>query len=76
MDKGYQSNELKVMDWPFHGFVSLSPALQYDVTSCGGALFIFSMVMFTSGLVMAFVLPYHYVSDTTSSIHHNQLGFT
>ncbi|KAK0154572.1 Protein lifeguard 2 [Merluccius polli] len=34
---------------------------KYDVTSCGGVLFVFSMVMFTSGLVMALVLPYHYV---------------
>ncbi|KAJ3586110.1 hypothetical protein NHX12_012511 [Muraenolepis orangiensis] len=33
---------------------------KYDVTSCGGVLFIFSMVMFISGLVMALVLPYHY----------------
>jgi hypothetical protein len=61
------------MDWI--AFVFFSSPLQYDVTSCGGALFIFSMVMFTSGLVMAFVLPYHYVSATNSSIHHNQLGF-
>ncbi|KAG7261394.1 hypothetical protein CRUP_036567 [Coryphaenoides rupestris] len=34
---------------------------KYDVTSCGGVLFVFSMVLFTSGLVMMLLLPYHYV---------------
>ncbi|TKS77606.1 Protein lifeguard 2 [Collichthys lucidus] len=32
-----------------------------DVTSYQGVLFIFCMVMFISGLVLAFVLPFHYV---------------
>ncbi|KAM4609765.1 protein lifeguard 2-like [Polymixia lowei] len=32
-----------------------------DVTSYGGVLFVFCMVLFISGLVLAFVLPYNYV---------------
>uniref|UniRef100_A0A3P9Q809 Protein lifeguard 2 n=1 Tax=Poecilia reticulata TaxID=8081 RepID=A0A3P9Q809_POERE len=32
-----------------------------DVTSCQGILFIFCMVMFISGLVLAIVLPFQYV---------------
>lgn len=32
-----------------------------DVTSCQGVLFVFCMVMFVSGLVLAFVLPFQYV---------------
>ncbi|MEQ2165737.1 Protein lifeguard 2 [Goodea atripinnis] len=33
-----------------------------DVTTCHGVLFIFCMVMFISGLVLAIVLPFQYVS--------------
>uniref|UniRef100_A0AAQ4PTY8 Protein lifeguard 2 n=1 Tax=Gasterosteus aculeatus aculeatus TaxID=481459 RepID=A0AAQ4PTY8_GASAC len=35
---------------------------KFDVTSCQGVLFVFCMVMFVSGVVLALVLPYQYVS--------------
>lgn len=38
--------------------------LQFDVTSYQGVLFVFCMVMFISGLVLALVLPFQYVSTT------------
>lgn len=44
-----------------HGFV------QFDVTSYQGVLFIFCMVLFISGIVLAFILPFQYVSITTGS---------
>ncbi|XP_013874060.1 protein lifeguard 2 [Austrofundulus limnaeus] len=34
---------------------------KFDVTSCQGVLFIFCIVMFVSGLVLAIVLPFQYV---------------
>uniref|UniRef100_A0A3P8RWS8 Protein lifeguard 2 n=1 Tax=Amphiprion percula TaxID=161767 RepID=A0A3P8RWS8_AMPPE len=34
---------------------------KFDVTSCQGVLFVFCMVMFISGLVLAVVLPFQYV---------------
>uniref|UniRef100_A0A1A8QEV8 Protein lifeguard 2 n=1 Tax=Nothobranchius pienaari TaxID=704102 RepID=A0A1A8QEV8_9TELE len=34
---------------------------KFDVTSCHGVLFIFCLVMFISGLVLAVVLPFQYV---------------
>ncbi|KAM4571621.1 protein lifeguard 2-like [Fundulus diaphanus] len=34
---------------------------KFDVTSCHGVLFIFCMVMFISGVVLAIVLPFRYV---------------
>uniref|UniRef100_G3P400 Protein lifeguard 2 n=1 Tax=Gasterosteus aculeatus aculeatus TaxID=481459 RepID=G3P400_GASAC len=36
-------------------------AIFFDVTSCQGVLFVFCMVMFVSGVVLALVLPYQYV---------------
>lgn len=34
---------------------------KFDMTSCQGVLFVLCMVMFISGLVLAFVLPFQYV---------------
>lgn len=41
--------------------------VQFDVTSYQGVLFIFCMVLFISGIVLALVLPFQYVSITTES---------
>ncbi len=42
--------------------ISCAFSLQFDVTSYQGVLFVFCMVMFISGLVLAIVLPFQYVS--------------
>lgn len=44
-------------------------SIQIDVTAYQGVLFIFCMVMFISGLVLAIVLPFQYVS--TNHIRYN-----
>lgn len=44
--------------------ISCALSFQLDVTSYQGVLFVFCMVMFISGLVLAVVLPFQYVSAT------------
>lgn len=46
------------------GLISCAFSIQFDVTSYQGVLFVFCMVMFISGLVLALVLPFQYVSTT------------
>lgn len=41
--------------------------VQFDVTSYQGVLFIFCMVLFISGIVLAFILPFQYVCTTMES---------
>lgn len=45
--------------------ISCALSIQLDVTSYQGVLFVFCMVMFISGLVLAVVLPFQYVSATS-----------
>uniref|UniRef100_H3DC62 Protein lifeguard 2 n=1 Tax=Tetraodon nigroviridis TaxID=99883 RepID=H3DC62_TETNG len=40
---------------------------KFDVTSYQGVLFIFCMVLFISGIVLAFILPFQYVCTTMES---------
>lgn len=42
--------------------------VQFDVTSYQGVLFIFCMVLFISGIVLALILPFKYVSTTMANI--------
>uniref|UniRef100_A0A3B4ACS0 Protein lifeguard 2 n=1 Tax=Periophthalmus magnuspinnatus TaxID=409849 RepID=A0A3B4ACS0_9GOBI len=42
---------------------------KFDITSYQGVLFVFCMVMFISGLVMALVLPFNYVSTRKHAYH-------
>lgn len=43
-------------------------SIQLDVTSYQGVLFVFCMVMFISGLVLAVVLPFQYVSTNCVTV--------
>lgn len=52
---------------PHHTNVWCHPFVQFDVTSYQGVLFIFCMVLFISGIVLALILPFQYVSITLES---------
>ena len=38
------------------------PSLQFDFTSCQGVIFVLLMTLFFSGLILAILLPFQYVS--------------
>lgn len=42
--------------------LTLIPSLQFDFTSCQGVLFVLLMTLFFSGLILAILLPFQYVS--------------
>jgi hypothetical protein len=42
------------------------PVLQFDFTSCQGVLFVLLMTLFFSGLILAILLPFQYVSSQPS----------
>lgn len=60
----------KILFWldfhavPHHSNVWCHLFVQFDVTSYQGVLFVFCMVLFISGIVLAFILPFQYVSIT------------
>lgn len=52
---------------PHHTNVWWYLFVQFDVTSYQGVLFVFCMVLFISGIVLALILPFQYVSITMES---------
>ena len=43
-----------------------APSLQFDFTSCQGVIFVLLMTLFFSGLILAILLPFQYVSPRVS----------
>lgn len=66
-NKGQKKKILFWLDFhavPHHSNVWCHLFVQFDVTSYQGVLFVFCMVLFISGIVLAFILPFQYVSIT------------